>query len=675
MKYWVYKAAFICLICVGVYSCKPDLGDYNYGFNQNGLDSTNLEVDTSTQLTNTSKYAKARVFPGLVCDNERIDTTITLDLNYHYVTNAKIRISVPPTPLFSTGLYAAPGDLVTIIVPEGEYSLSVQVGAWTDDLTAKEAEEPLLRDPRIVERKALSPGVNRVRNLYGGHIYIVPSRPISTPLTFKFERVNASPDFVLGKTTNAAWQQKIQNSCVPWLELRSKYIVFVVSREFCLNQRIEDPQALMEEWETAIREDFFGWMGLVEQASDEVDESPALPYRVVFDIQPSVGYGHNGSPIVVTNDYHWFSFCSDLTWLKGSNAWGIYHEIGHNAQMSVWSWSTLGETTNNLFNYKLARRNELSGYPNAWPAKHDSWSAQLVETFDAAIAFANSSGGKNFDGSNEAIDDPFRRMTPFLQIFDFVKPNMPGVNNSPNDGWGFMTYLYQQGRRSVRPPTSDILKHDFVYTNLCEYTKMDWRLFFNAWGIQISNIASAGMFGRYPIMDKEIWNYNPATRDASNVGTVNVDLYSPANWAIESFTSEEPSGEGASNGKAIFLIDGNINSFWHSQWAAASATPPHMLVVDIGRLFGMPLTFSRIKYAHRQSLTRTANLVHFDYSNDNDNWTEIPGSPFTLPKVTGYINLDLGTTISARYVRIRVESAADGDGTNFLAIGEFAVEP
>src|SRR5690606_35859552 len=125
--------------------------------------------------------------------------------------------------------------------------------------------------------------------------------------------------------------------------------------------------------------------------------------------------------------------------------------------------------------------------------------------------------------------------------------------------WGFMTYLYEQGRRSVRPPTSNILKHDFVYTKLCEYTKMDWRIFFNAWGIQISNIASANMFGRYPIMDKEIWKYNPATRDASNVGTVNVDLYSPANWAIESFTSEEPTGEGASNGKAIFLIDGDIN--------------------------------------------------------------------------------------------------------------------
>src|SRR5690606_18222790 len=151
---------------------KPDLGDYVDGFSRNGLDSTNLEVDTSTLLTNTSKYAKARVFPGLVCDNSRIDTTISMNLNYHHVTTASLRISVPPSPIFSTGLYAAPGDLVTITVPEGVYSLAVQVGAWTDDLTGKEAEEPLLRDPRIVERKALSPGENRVRNLYGGHIYI-----------------------------------------------------------------------------------------------------------------------------------------------------------------------------------------------------------------------------------------------------------------------------------------------------------------------------------------------------------------------------------------------------------------------------------------------------------------------------------------------------------------------
>src|SRR5690606_5211419 len=125
--------------------------------------------------------------------------------------------------------------------------------------------------------------------------------------------------------------------------------------------------------------------------------------------------------------------------------------------------------------------------------------------------------------------------------------------------------------------------------------------------------------------------------NTSAVGTLDVNLYAPSSWGIDSYTSEEPTGEGAPNGLVTSIIDGNINTFWHSQWAAASATPPHIIVVDIGRLFGQPISFSKIKYAHRQSLTRTAANVYFEYSNDKTTWTSVPGSPFALPKVTGYI--------------------------------------
>lgn len=654
-------------------SCQPDLGDYVDGFGKTGPDSSNVLTDTSTLLTNTSRYAKARLFPGLVCDNSRIDTTLTLDLNYNFVSNATLRISAPPVPLFSTGLYAAAGDLVTITIPENEYNLSVQIGAWSDDLTGKEAEGPLLRDARIVARKTLAPGVNTVRNLYGGHVYLVPSKPITSPVTIKFNRVCKSPDFVLGKTTNAQWHEEIRKSCVPWLELRSKHIIYVVSREFCLNRWIDDPQALMTEWDIAVREDFFKWMGLEDHPADPIDKSPQLPIRIVFDIQPSVGYGHSGNPIVVTNDYHWFGFSTDLTWLTGSNVWGIYHEIGHNAQMGLWSWSTLGETTNNLFNHKLARRNELSGRANGWPAKQDCWTCDHGSIMDKAITFATDpAANKNFDGTDARINGPQERKAPFLQIFDFIKPFKPGVNQTANDGWDFMPYLYKQGRRALRPPTSNILKHDFVYTNLCEFTKMDWRLFFKSWGIQLSNIALSSMAGKYPLMTTEVWKYNPIKRTGGNSS---IDLYTPAYWAIQSYSTEEPTGEGAPNGLITALIDGNLNTFWHTQWSAQQKEPPHEVVLDLGAVTGSPLTFSKIRMAHRQNLSTRVKNLYVEYSNDLNIWTPVPGSPFAPANVAGYISLPLGTNITARYVRLRVPTRADVVSNNqFVAMAEFGVE-
>ncbi len=664
MKYLTFKKTFFILgIGAVFFSCKPDLGDFTDGFNKdNGL-SPNVEVDTSNALTNTSKYPQARSFPGLVCDNNRVDTTINLPLNYTQRTNDELRISVAPTPLFSTGLYAAAGDLVTIEVPQGEYSLSVQIGAWTDDLTGKEASGPLLRDPRITTSKALAPGMNTVRNLYGGHIYIKPAKPVASPVTLKFKRVCVSPDFVLGTTTNAEWQQKIRNSCVPWLELRSKHIVYVVSREFCLNKPINDPQALMSEWDVAIREDCFSWTGLTGGAADPMDESPALPYRVVFDVQPSIGYGHSGFPIVVTNDYHWFGFSTDLSWLKGSNVWGIYHEIGHNMQMNLWSWSTLGETSNNLFNFKLARRNELAGYPNAWPAKQDCWTCTHAQIFANAINNFVSKPAKNFDATNDTtINDPFRRMTPFLQIFDYIKPNMPGVNRTSNNGWDFMAYLYAQGRRELRPPTSDILKHDFVYTNLCEFTQMDWFPFFKSWGIELSNIAIAKMGAKYSFITKNLWTYNPATR-TGGTGTVGPKVvWTPtaSSWATN---------EAAPNGVIANAFDGLYTTYWHSNYGTGTGptTPPFTITVDMAR----SAEVKGFRVGLRQSgtgVTTVVRTIYVETSTNGTTWTPVVfagtgNNVFTTTNIQGPQDALLQSNITCRYFRLTIP-AGNSNGTS-----------
>ncbi|WP_315823580.1 M60 family peptidase N-terminal accessory domain-containing protein [Paraflavitalea speifideaquila] len=116
--------------------CVKNKETFKDGRDEGGYPAPSVTIDTNSAVIDVSKYAQARVFPGLVCNTEaRLKNhAVTMNLNYNYVKE-HLRMAVPPEPQFSTGLYAAPGELVTIDVP-ADYSLSIQVGAWQDNLSS-----------------------------------------------------------------------------------------------------------------------------------------------------------------------------------------------------------------------------------------------------------------------------------------------------------------------------------------------------------------------------------------------------------------------------------------------------------------------------------------------------------------------------------------------------------
>lgn len=665
---WALGLGFITLFGS---SCKKSTTSVVDGFDK-AKDSVHTPIVEGDDKVNTSKYPQARIFPGLVCNDEpRITATVNINLKYFNVGRL-LRISVPPVPQFSTGLYAAPGELVEVTVPQNMYSLTLQIGAWTDDLTALGASGPINRDPSIVSKIQLAPGKNLVRNLYGGHIYIIPNVSIESPVAISFANVVKSPDYIQGETNTAEWQNAIKKSCVPWLELRSKYAIFTVPREYCITSPIQDPDALLKEWNTVMREDFYGWQGLKEVSDDPIDQSPVLPTRIVMDNNPVVGYGHSGFPIVAFMDMNWFKFSADITKIKQSKTWGTHHEIGHNNQQGWWSWSTLGETTNNLFIYKTAKRNSLTN-PSAWPALHDINAAadqfeNLGTTMTSAIAFAaESATGKNFDGTDTRINNPFARLTPFLQLFEKIPANYNG--NGQPDGWGFFPYLYSQSRRAIRSPAGDLGKHDYFYEMLCEYVKADFQLFFAAWGIQISDIAKNKIAAKYQLFPLDIWNYHPVTKTGGN----NNVFFLPTAWSIVSFSSEH------SEGPVARLIDNNLTTYWHTNYSPI-VPPPHFAVIDLKRT----LTFTKVAMAHRPNGTGTSRPVknvYVDFSNDNATWTPAPlantsanGSYIITQNIQGLQTFSLTTPVSARYVRVRVPATTDMFAPDNLAcMAEFRV--
>lgn len=624
---------------------------YRDGTPDDGAEVPNISIDTNVKNVDASKYAQARVFPGLVCNTEpRLNNVqVSLNLNYNYV-GEDLRINVPPQPQFSTGLYVAPGELLIIDVPQTSYSLSVQVGAWTDNLSNVQNAP---RDPIIYSKTQLAPGRNYVRNLYGGHVYIYSGKPVPTPITLTFSNVVKSPDFILGQTTNADWKDAITKSCVPYLELRSKNIIFVVPREYCITRPITDPTAAMQEWDRIVEKDFYEWEGLTENPADPIDRAPLLPWRIVLDIKPVVGYGHSGFPIVVQNDYSWFGGIGNVTHIDGGGNWGYFHEIGHNNQQPrYWSWSTLGETTCNLFAFKVANRLQAQT-PTAWPPKHPS----LATAIPAALSFAqDASTTKNFDGTDARINDPFARLTPFVQIFDKVPAG------STYNGWDVMGELYKKARRANRISLNDQDKRDFFYETVCDFTQKDWILFFERWGIIVSNISSNKM-SKYPLMNQRIWEYNPLTRTGGNA-TFSADPYDRSTWSVTASSSQ------AGEGSIAAMTDGNPATYWHSSYSPM-ANPPHSITVKTLR----PIDIKGFSFVQRQGGSRNIRNLRVEISMDGTNWTTVSGSPLLLQRVNTQQNFNLPSPVKAKFFRFTVANLpADGwDGSLFACLAEFNV--
>ncbi|WP_169304424.1 M60 family metallopeptidase [Pedobacter frigoris] len=594
-------------------------------------------IDTNMKLIDKSMYAKARVFPGLVDQTEpRVQgVKFTMNLKFTDQTTDNLRISVAPQPQFSTGYYAAPGELVKIDVPAGIEGLTVQVGGHTDNLGGK---YPLLRDPLVYMRQRLYTGANYVRNLYGGTIYFIANKSYENPVEFTITNACVSPDFILGQTTDAEWVAKVTASKVPWLELRTNRVIFLIPRDKVIKtltsaEPFNNPTAVMTKWNDVFDLDYNAWMGLSDNALDPVDRSPQGAWRGVLDIQLSLGYGHSGFPFVGLNDDYWFaSFTSLKSITTSAGQWGTYHEFGHNCQQGrVWSWSTLVETTNNLFNFKVANRIGAD-----YKILHPS----VTTGFPQAIAYASGTVAKNFDFDG-AMNDPFKRMTPFVQIFEQF-------------GYGAMTHLYTEARHAPRLNSNDLAMHNWVYEKLSDYTKIDLAPFFDAWGITYSDAVAVKMSSKYPLLTKQIWTYNPLTK-SGGTGTI---VY---NTSVVSTSSPVQEGTVAA------LVDNNPATYYHSKYS--SPTPaesyPHTIVLNAGA----NIAIKGVYFNARAGSNRAGDGkdIEIFYSRDNLNYTSIGTT--TLPNnANRYEYIFPNGNINAKFFKIVVKN---GYSTNpYIVFGE-----
>lgn len=369
----------------------------------------------------------------------------------------EVDLSIPDW--HSAGLYAAPGEVVTVTVPSDAAGLKLRIGSHSDKLWHLAQWR---RAPEIDRVWSLAPGDNKVANSFGGLIYIVVPHGGSGIVKVSIEHAVESPLFVLGKTDPSEWRTRIRNSPGPWGEVASEKIILTVPSQFL--RTVDDPAGLMEWW---------------NKVSDGAADLYAIPRhrpraeRYVSDIQISAGYMHSGYPIMT-----WLDAAPrmvDLPTLRTKGEWGLFHELGHNHQKPEWTFSGTVEVTNNLLPLYLLETlcNKASVHGSFTPP---------VRVKNEAKYIANGADFAKWQA------DPFLALIMYQQLRDAF-------------GWETYQKVFAEYRDlpAVERPKTDLEKHDQWMVRFSKAAGHNLGPFFQHWGVPTSEAA------RHSIAELPAW--------------------------------------------------------------------------------------------------------------------------------------------------------------------------
>lgn len=543
------------LVLVGLltvlYSCRKDrLSPADNGYSSGEYqDTVNVNIDTNRFKIDYSKYTQARLFPGLMDQKEpRLENyLVQVDLKYEEIRSMDLRISVAPGAWQSTGVYAPAGELIVIDVPEGIYGLSALIGPHVS--TSLDGIDFPARDAVISTSTNLFPGKNYMRNLYGGLVYIIPSRPMGRIVDLRFSGVAKAPSFKLsgpGATTNEEWKALVAKSTVPWFELEGDRIVFTMQTEKLKKYGIEDPAELMKTWDKAIREGYWDWTGMTEGNPDIRHRAPFNKWRIVHDVLFKPGVAQvSGYPVRAGATENYFKQAVSIDGVKNAN-WGTFHELGHNMQMgSTWSFDGNGEVTNNLFHFKVSK---IFGHQSYKIAEVWKSAVPYIAAKKSITVAKDSINWASMDVEGNVYKSRAHdiRLMMYAQIFEKY-------------GYDFMTYIYVRGREARFTSANNQSKIDFFYEALSEYTETDMEPYLNQWGLYVSAVSKRFVSEErgFPLLNRAVWEFNPVTKTGGD-GPIVSDV-STKDWvATLSSGYSSHASYPLSN-----LFDGKDNTFWH----------------------------------------------------------------------------------------------------------------
>lgn len=395
-------------------------------------------------------HPAAAAFPGEVpADAPRVTRSLSVDT------------AIPGW--HSTGLYAAPGEVITVTVPAeaADKGLGVRIGCHSDRLWNLPIWK---RVPDICTQMSLAQKTTQIASAFGGLVYVtVPSECKLGTVNAQIAGAVEAPRFILGKTDPATWRESVRNLPGPWAELEcAKVILTVPSSDI---RDLDNPVPLMEFWTHVLDAD-------AELAGRPIERD--RPERIVADVQISAGFMHSGYPIMT-----WLvsaPVAVDLKKLRTEGSWGHFHELGHNHQSSDWTFNGTGEVTVNLFSlYCIDRCCDFGvyGHGNISPEKR------------AAKTKAYLDGGAKFDAWKS---DPFLALCMYIQLQEAF-------------GWEAFKRVFAEYRAlpDAERPKTDNEKRDQWLVRFSRTVGRNLGPFFQTWGVPTSEEA------RKSIADLPVW--------------------------------------------------------------------------------------------------------------------------------------------------------------------------
>lgn len=137
-------------------------------------------------------------------------------------------------------------------------------------------------------------------------------------------------------------------------------------------------------------------------------------------------------------------------------------------------------------------------------------------------------------------------------------------------------------------------------------------------------------------------------------------------WTIVDVSSEEPSGEGADNGTASVVLDGNPATYWHSQWAGGTGQLPHHFTIDMQK--ELLVTSVDLQRRTNNGDTKSGNIY---ISSDNITFTHI--GTFEMAEVNDAQTFKLSTT-RGRFLKVEVTESRRPPFSNFSEVYVRGVE-
>lgn len=293
----------------------------------------------------------------------------------------------------STGFYAAPGEVVTVTVPDSlvGQGYKLRISGHHDNISGRDSWD---RVPFGVARSFdIEAATTEIAGAFGGAIYLELSRtpPNIGDVDISVSGAIRAPLFVLDETTDDSWNASIRDYPAPYAELVSQQVAMSVPSDWIRD--LENPTALMTYWNDA---------GAIQDYVGGQEQFRTGPERFNVDVQISVGLLHAGYPIQGPT---WASRgLVDYPQLLNAGNWGYFHELGHESQRrpdkaygrNAYTFSDGGEVTVNIF--ANASLEQMVDHP---PTSGWGWSWYPVEVMERAIGTVSDGNAATFTDKNQ----------------------------------------------------------------------------------------------------------------------------------------------------------------------------------------------------------------------------------------------------------------------------------